>query len=90
MHNKMTYNDALKIELVLILLYNFLKVITSFLKLQYFNSGPNFGSDVAPNVGSSFVFTDYCPFESPFSVSVILTIMAYYCYSIIVEGISCY
>ena len=42
-----------------------------FPPMQYFNSGFNFGSDVAPNVGSSFIFMDYCPFESPFSVSVI-------------------
>ena len=36
---------------------------------QYFNGGFNFGSDVAPRVGSSFTPTDYCPFASPFSVS---------------------
>ena len=41
---------------------------SSFL-FQYFNSGLNFGSDVAPRVGGSFIFMDYCPFESPFSVT---------------------
>jgi hypothetical protein len=54
---------------------------TIILTLQYFNSGPNFGSDVAPNVGSEFVFTDYCPFESPFSVSAAI----HYCSVIVIQ-----
>ena len=79
MHNKQGHNNYYYRYQNLYLLANnnitVLKVISSFLKLQYFNSGPNFGSDVAPNVGSSFVFMDYCPFESPFSVSAIHTII---------------
>ena len=34
---------------------------------QYFRSGANFDQSVAATVGGSFIFTDYCPVQFPFS-----------------------
>ena len=51
-HNETIYNDIDTLNRICTNAIGFLQFIISFLKLQYFNSGPNFGSDIAPNVGS--------------------------------------
>ena len=55
--------------LICIIIILCLPMLSTIVLFQYFNSGFNFGSDVAPRVGSSFTPTDYCPFASPLSVS---------------------
>ena len=48
---------------------------------QYFNSGPNFASDIASSVGSNVVLTDFCPFHDVSRMHFTCTCM--YCISYI-------